>query len=311
MGNPSFVAVDWGTSSFRLWGLSDQHEVLGKRTGPYGMATLKAGEYLAVLEENLAALKIDAQCPVIVCGMAGAAQGWYEAPYMDTSEDLFSLGKHAVRVPDLERCVHILPGVKQSKPANVMRGEETQLLGLLKQDVNFNGVVCLPGTHTKWVQLKNEKIQRFTTCMTGELFALLSEYSVLKHSVEPLEGSAAGEAHWDQSAFEAALGEAIQAPASVAEQLFSLRASTLLENAAPIGLRARLSGLLTGFELAATAHYWKDQPVVIIGKDTLCENYASALNTLHINAQIFNAEPLTLSGLAAAYQTIEACNHGT
>lgn len=306
MGNPSFVAVDWGTSSFRLWSLSGGFAVLGMRTGPYGMATLTPRNYLAVLEENLAALNIDAECPVIVCGMAGAAQGWYEAPYRDTSTDLFSLGKHAVRVPDIERCVHILPGVKQSTPANVMRGEETQLLGLLKHDVNFNGVVCLPGTHTKWVRLADGKIQRFTTCMTGELFALLSEHSVLKHSVN----DTSADAHWDQPAFEQAVGEAIQAPESLAEQLFGLRASTLLENASPMGLRARLSGLLTGFELAATQPYWKDQSVAIIGEARLCNNYARALNTRQINTHIHDAEEFTLSGLINAYQHFEHRNHG-
>lgn len=332
MGNGSFfIAVDWGTSAFRLWSLSADGAVLAKREGPYGMAGLQPDEYESVLEENLSALKINAKQPVIVCGMAGAAQGWYEAPYVNSSEDLLSFGQHAVRVPNLQRDVYLLPGIKQATPANVMRGEETQLLGLLNEQPGFNGVVCLPGTHTKWVELQDGIIQRFTTCMTGELFGLLSEHSVLKHSVngsveryggdssehsgqhvgERSEGSANGCGDWDQSAFARAAKEAMEAPQSVAEQLFSLRASTLLNNAAPSSMRARLSGLLIGFEMAATQPYWRNQSVAIVGDATLGENYARALNGLQVSTQLMDAEQLTLSGLISAYQHIEASHHGT
>jgi len=299
MGKKPYVVVDWGTSSFRLWGLSGDDEVLGKRSAASGMSTLQPNEYLGVLEENISALEIDAECSVVVCGMAGAAQGWHEAPYMETLGSLFTLAKHVVRVPNIQRVVHILPGVKQLNPANVMRGEETQLLGLLHTQADFNGVVCLPGTHTKWVQMKEGNIHQFTTHMSGELFALLSEHSVLKHSVQ-------AECEWDQSSFEEALRESMEQPERLVEQLFSLRASSLLENVSAVNSRSRLSGLLMGVELAATRHYWDGCDVALIGDDTLCENYSSALTTLGVNTLRFDAEMLTLNGLTYAYHQIQS-----
>ncbi len=294
----SFVAVDWGTTSFRLWNLSQDGEVLDRSSGPFGMATLSKDEFGTVLEDAMTKLFIDKDVPVVICGMAGAAQGWHEAPYVAAPTALTNLGSGAVRVPDIDRDVRILPGIKQMEPGNVMRGEETQLLGLLQARPDFDGVVCLPGTHSKWVRLRSGQIECFATCMTGEIFSLLSSQSVLKHSM--------GEGGWDADAFIEAVTRLLADPARLADSLFSLRADKLLADLSSDTARARLSGMLIGIELAATRAYWEGASVALIGESSLCRNYAMALASLSEGVETLDSESMTLGGLVAAAKQMQS-----
>ena len=295
-----FVAVDWGTSSFRLWSLSAKGEVTDRASGPFGMAGLDRNDFGVVLEERLDCLSIGKEIPVVICGMAGAAQGWYEAPYVSAPTALSQLGAGAVKVPGIERDVRILPGIQQQDPADVMRGEETQLLGLLAAQPDFAGIVCLPGTHSKWVQLQQGCVVKFTTCMTGELFALLSNQSVLKHST--------ADGGWDSCAYSTAVEQIMAAPASFANSLFSLRADMLLNGLSSASARGRLSGLLVGTELAATRSYWEANNVTLIGDASLCVNYAEALTSQSIAVDLKDSETTTLAGLIAAFQQMQGSN---
>src|SRR6185295_3284527 len=123
--------------------------------------------------------------PVIICGMAGARQGWVEAGYVDTPAPLASILKHAVAVPGQDRDIRILPGIAQRDRGapDVMRGEETQLLGALGPDAADDALVCLPGTHSKWVEAKGGTVERFATFMTGELFDVVSRETILAHTI--------------------------------------------------------------------------------------------------------------------------------
>ena len=120
--------------------------------------------------------------PVLICGMAGARQGWVEAPYLKTPTRLDALHEGAVRV-DAGADIRILPGIAQARAdrPDVMRGEETQLLGVL--DPGFAGLVCIPGTHSKWIRIEAGEIVEFATYMTGELFSVISQHSILSHAV--------------------------------------------------------------------------------------------------------------------------------
>lgn len=296
MNTVSFVAVDWGTTSFRLWALATDDTVVAKTSGPFGMSSLKRSDFGTVLEESLNNLGIGTEVPVVICGMAGAAQGWCEAPYLRAPTNLDTLGSYAVKVRGISRDVHILPGVMQTKPANVMRGEETQIMGFLSSNPDFEGIVCLPGTHAKWVKVENNQIVEFTTCMTGEMFSLMSNSSVLQHSMI-VEG-------WDENAFLEAVETAVHSPHLISASFFDLRAEMLLENLSAAAARARLSGLLIGFELAATRSLWNPFSVVLIGAEPLCKNYAQALDTQGVTVQIVNNSQMTLAGLAAANRTI-------
>ena len=138
----------------------------------------------AVLERHLAELGARQTLPVIICGMAGARQGWREAGYLDTPADVADIVRNALVVDGYPRDVRILPGIAQRDAGapDVMRGEETQLLGLVADGVR-SGLVCMPGTHSKWVMLAGGKVESFSTYMTGELFDVLSRYSILKAAI--------------------------------------------------------------------------------------------------------------------------------
>ena len=294
MSQASFVAVDWGTTSFRLWVMDEDVGILATTTGPYGMSRLKPDEYDRVLENALKELGFAGDLPVIISGMAGAAQGWCEAPYLSAPTQLDDLGAKAVRVEGSTHEAHILPGVKQVSPANVMRGEETQIAGLLSHQPDYCGTVCLPGTHTKWVRINDRAIVAFESCLTGEQFAFFSETSVLSHSM--IDGG------WDADAFEAAVQLAIQDPLSVPRRLFAIRAEMLVAQQSSAQARATLSGLLIGQELMSVPQYWQGQNVTLIGATTLCDLYSKALALAGAAASILDVTTMTLAGLTAAHR---------
>ncbi|WP_295530013.1 2-dehydro-3-deoxygalactonokinase [uncultured Thioclava sp.] len=294
---PEWIAADWGTTHLRLWAMRGQN-VLSKRSCDQGMGRLSPAQFGPVLEAEIAQWGADwAGIPVVACGMVGSRQGWSEAPYHPTPTDPRA---HLIRVPDhAPRPVYIACGIRQDDPPDVMRGEETQIAGLLAQTPEFDGVVCLPGTHTKWVRLRAGRIERFQSCMTGELFELISQQSVLRHTLD-LQGS-------DLSAFDAACAEALGDPARAYGGLFALRAAALLNGLDPISAASRLSGLLIGWELAATRDLWSGQTAALIGTAKLAALYARALGANGVQTQDYPAEPTTLAGLHAAWKTIGAC----
>lgn len=291
----AWIAVDWGTSNLRAWGIDAAGSVVFARGSDKGMGKLAPGDFEAALLEVCADdLPADGTVPVIICGMAGARQGWTEAPYVAapcTPPGLALAAKPQVQDPRLD--VHILPGVKQDDPADVMRGEETQVAGVLAAQPQFDGVLCLPGTHTKWAHISAGEIVGFRTVMTGEIFALLSGQSVLRHSVT-------GDG-WDDDAFDAALSDALSSPQQFGARLFGLRATGLLEGTDPGTLKARLSGQLLGLELAGTRPYWLGREVIIVGAPRLAALYRRALEAQGVMVRIAENDTVTLDGLKAAY----------
>ena len=152
------------------------------------MAAGKLG-FATVLQSHLDAVGAANDLPVIICGMAGARQGWVEAGYIDTPAHLASILERAVSVPGEARDIRILPGIAQRDPnaPDVMRGEETQLLGALGADAASDAVVCIPGTHSKWATVKGGTVERFATFMTGELFSVVSRETILSHAMANAE----------------------------------------------------------------------------------------------------------------------------
>ena len=290
-----WIAVDWGTSNMRAWAIRDG---AGLATGQSdkGMGALAPSEFEAGLLEVIEPWLGRNRIPLVACGMVGAKQGWCEAPYAKVPCP--PVGRGAVRpeVTDGRIDVAILPGLSQGDPADVMRGEETQIAGYLAKDPDFDGVLCLPGTHTKWVQISAGEVVSFRTFMTGELFALISKQSVLRHSV--------GEG-WDAAAFEAAVTDAMSRPEAMANRLFTLRAEGLLADLGTGAATARLSGLLIGAELAAARPYWLGQKIVLIGAPGLAAHYATALALQGVSAETANATDTTLAGLTAAYARLK------
>ena len=295
----AWVAVDWGTSNLRAWGIGADGAVLSAAQSEKGMGKLAQAEFAAALAEVAAKLALpDHPLDVLVCGMAGARQGWMEAPYLDAPTDLRGLAKGAVHpaMPGGMLNVSILPGICQRQDGeNVMRGEETQLLGLAALLPGYAGLVCMPGTHSKWARLDGTRIESFTTAMTGEMFELLKTHSVLRHSLNgPLDGPGRAEG------FGAGAMDGLENPADLLGQLFRVRAGTLLSGRAPDWSAGYLSGLLIGTEVAANRNRISTDPVPLIGSTTLCALYAQVLDMAGASGRPVDATDVVLAGLKAA-----------
>ena len=288
-----WIAVDWGTTRLRTWAMEGA-KVLAAAASDAGMGGLgRDGFEPALLALTSPWLAPGEVMPVVACGMVGARQGWVEAPYLTVPcvpLDATQMALAPARDPRIR--VQIIPGLRQMKPADVMRGEETQMAGFLALHHGFDGVLCLPGTHTKWARISAGEVVSFQTFMTGEMFALLSDHSVLRHSL-------AGPG-WDDAAFAGAVADALSQPERIAARLFSLRAESLLAGLGPEAARARLSGTLIGAELAAARPYWLGQHVAIIGAAGISAIYAAALAQQGVAAEVAEADAMTLAGLIAA-----------
>ncbi|WP_204115565.1 2-dehydro-3-deoxygalactonokinase [Shimia biformata] len=297
-GKASWIAVDWGTSNLRAWVMGPEGTVIAALGSDRGMGVLDPDGFEPALMDLIGAyLSEDGRVPVIACGMVGAKQGWAEAPYVAVPcppPGLSEASHPTAADPRLD--LRILPGVKQVNPCDVMRGEETQIAGFLRENPSFDGVICLPGTHTKWVHISARELVSFRTFMTGELFALLSKQSVLRHSV-----AADG---WDNTAFAEAVSDAMSAPQRLAARLFSIRAGSLLEGTDVATGRARLSGWLMGLEIAGARDYWLGREVVLIGAPRLTALYYDALAAQGAEVREADGAEIVLAGLKAAQEGI-------
>lgn len=297
--HPDWIAVDWGTSHLRLWRMTGVGTLLSRTDSDQGMGKLAANGYEPVLLDLLRHdLPPQRPLTVICCGMVGSRQGWAEARYIPVPAPPPGI-RSATRIKTESESlsVHILPGMSQNAPADVMRGEETQIAGFLAAEPDFDGVLCLPGTHCKWAQISAGEVVSFRTFLTGELFALLSGQSVLRHSV-----AASG---MDQASFTEAVDRAISRPQGLAADLFSLRAEGLLSGLDPVAARSRLSGLLIGAELSASRPYWLGRDIVIVGESALASAYETALIAQGASPRRADAEKMTLNGLRAAYAELK------
>ncbi|MCB1369931.1 MAG: 2-dehydro-3-deoxygalactonokinase [Rhodobacteraceae bacterium] len=298
MSGAAWIAVDWGTSNLRAWAIGADGALLDEAASDDGMARLGPGDFEPALLRLVGPWLAEGRATdALACGMVGARQGWIEAPYATVPCPPLhpeSFVRPAVADPRLR--LHILPGLCQRTPPDVMRGEETQIAGFLAGEPDFDGVLCLPGTHSKWAHVSAGEVVSFTSFMTGEIFALLGRASVLRHSV--------ADTGWSETDFLEAVEETLARPERLAARLFGLRAESLLADLAPERARARLSGLLIGAELAATRPYWLGRDVVLIGAAGLAGAYRAALAHCGLVARQVAVAGLTLAGLAAAHSAL-------
>ncbi|SUZ32765.1 putative 2-dehydro-3-deoxygalactonokinase DgoK1 [Roseibaca ekhonensis] len=287
---PDWIALDWGGSHLRAWAVVGGRPVahVASDAGTGALDRDAFGPALTALVQDWLTEK---RCiPAFACGMLGSRQGWVEAPYRTVPCAPLGGGLVAAPQTDPRLQVYVLPGLKQPRPADVMRGEETQIAGFLALNPGWDGVICLPGTHSKWVHVSAGEVVSFQTFLTGETFALLSGQSVLRHGMDG----------WDDAGFDDGLAQGLDRPDRLLSRLFTLRAEGLLDGLDPATARARLSGLLVGAELAAAKPYWLGQRVAVLGAGDLAALYARALDGLSVPVSAHTAEAATLAGLAAA-----------
>ena len=292
---PNWIALDWGTSRLRAFAMGEGDTVLARAESEAGMARLNSpAEFEAALLALVEPwLRPNHVTEAIACGMVGARQGWIEAPYAPVPCEPQSAGAIAAPIADPRIAVSILPGLSQRQPApDVMRGEETQIAGLIAREPRFDGTICLPGTHTNWAHISAGEVVSFTSFMTGELFDLLATRSVLRHGL--------GDTGWSEPDFTEAVEAALARPERLASRLFGLRAEGLLDGLAPERTRSKLSGFLIGAELASARPHWLGRDVVLIGTPAIAEPYRLGLALSGLTARTADAIEMTLAGLAAA-----------
>jgi 2-dehydro-3-deoxygalactonokinase len=299
--NAAFALVDWGTTNLRVWLTDPAGKPVAEETTADGMGALARDQFAPVLERVLDGLGAAHDLPVMICGMAGSRQGWREAPYASSPVNLADLAAHSVTFQSHQRLIRILPGIarKDASRPDVMRGEETQLLGLSVAKNVSSGLACLPGTHSKWVKLANNAVVDFATVMTGELYALLRQHSILRHSTGDDAKVSATDPVFLQYvqiglSKEGGLG-----------RLFSIRAASLVGDANAADSSAALSGLLIGTEIR-DASAILDQTggdIHIIGSGSLGLLYQAALSIAGFTPFIQDGPALVRAGL------LNAANH--
>lgn len=294
-----WIAVDWGTTNLRAFAMG-RDGIVAQAVSDDGMGRLERDGFEPALLRLIGPWLADGRVTdVVACGMVGSRQGWHEAPYRAVpcqpidAETLVTAPTRDSRIR-----VRLVPGLKQAQPSDVMRGEETQIAGVQALMPGFDGVVCLPGTHSKWAHLSAGEVVSFQTFLTGEMFALLSQASVLRHGMQ-------GDG-WDDSAFDAGVSDALSRPERIGAKLFAIRAEGLIAGLSAAAARARLSGLLIGMELAAARPYWLGQAVVIVGSEGISAAYARALRSLEVEARRLSGGDAVLAGLIAARARVNA-----
>lgn len=289
------IAVDWGTSSFRAYRLDAAGAVRERRSAAAGLLACD-GRFGAVLAQQLEGWD---DTLVLMAGMVGSRSGWREVPYVACPAGLDGIAAGLVELEAAAlpgRRVFIAPGLSQRGEAgaapDVMRGEETQVLGLLDRLPGAGAhTVCLPGTHSKWVQVRDGRIVGLRTAMTGELYALLRRHSLLA-ALMPGSGDAADPD--DAEAFAQGVA-ASAADGGLAHQLFGVRTRGLFGELGAAAAPSYLSGLLIGHELRALRPAG-DAALHLVGGAALTARYQRALERLGATAQA-HGEDLSAAGL--------------
>lgn len=297
MGEARLLACDWGTTNLRAWTLDAGGGVVAHQEFDLGVSKLGPGEAAQRFHTQVRPALQAEGLPAILCGMVGSNLGWTVAPYADCPVGAEDLARCMV---DVAPGVRIIPGVRSEGIAgapDVMRGEETQLMGWLHLNPDRcrgRQVICHPGTHAKWMLVEEGRVTRFVTAMTGELFAVLSKHSVLK-SGAPADDDAA----FDEGLAAAGEGDALAA------RLFTARARVVGGGKPAESTPSYLSGLLIGAEAAAVPRLLGitgDESVALLGDERLCGLYARAFDRLGVSNQSFDGEAAAVAGLYALHQ---------
>jgi 2-dehydro-3-deoxygalactonokinase len=274
--------------------------VLEKRESKSGILSVKPGGFADELRK-IAGDWLDAgEKLVVIAGMAGSKQGWAEAPYLPCPATVTDIARATLPVPFPATRVRLVPGLKARDAdgvPEVMRGEETQILGVLDRLPEQEVTLCLPGSHSKWVQVRGGQILGFSTQMTGEVFAALSAHTILARSLHR------GAAH-HPGAFARGLDRARQG-GGLLHQLFGLRSLSLFDAMPQMEAASYLSGMLIGHEVAAALEAGVAPPVHLVGAEALTLRYAAALASFGIPS-VTQAEDAAALGLFQIGVAIEA-----
>jgi len=281
------IGVDWGTTSFRAYLMDGTGAILERRDAPDGI--LATEDFDATFEQHCGAwADAHPQAPILLSGMIGSRQGWVEAPYCPCPAGAAEIAAHLKRhTTKRGRSVAFVPGLvwRSDSADDVMRGEETQIVGVATPG---RQVMVLPGTHSKWVEVVDGRVLRFSTFMTGEVFAAMSKHTILGRLMT-------GETHVP-AAFLAGLDGAAE-PGGLLHHLFRVRTGGLLDRWPGGALSSLLSGLVIGHEIRAARDSFTADRVLVVGGVALAQRYGEAFAHLGLAAEAAPADAAA-AGLA-------------
>jgi 2-dehydro-3-deoxygalactonokinase len=292
----NIVAVDWGTSSLRAALLDGQGHALEQREFPRGILTVPAGGFPQVFDE-VCGDWMKGGSLALICGMAGSQQGWKEAPYVKCPAGLADIASQLAWVEPGR--IAIVPGLtcEIDGAPDVMRGEETKALGVLKLIGGSDARIVMPGTHCKWAHARESRIESFATFMTGEFYAVLRQHSIFARTMPGEDGDL------DEPALLRGVDHAMRA-GNLLHAAFSARTLALFDRMDRFAAPSYLSGLLIGEELRAQFLASAKGELVLVGADKLTQRYAAALRHLGTPHRVLGQEA-TWRGVRAIADTME------
>lgn len=288
--NSGYIAVDWGTTNRRAYrvGADSPDDCFADDQGVTAVPPGGFPNAVTDIRQRLGDL------PMLLAGMVGSNRGWHEAPYVACPAGVTEI---AAQVRWIDDRTGIIPGVCQRRPSpDVMRGEEIQAIGAVTSgSIPEDALICHPGTHAKWIAMEAGRIGSFRTMMTGEVFALLSNQSIL---ADQMQAPATGGAEFEAGVRESLGGEPLLSA------LFRIRARRLLGDASEDSA-SRASGILIASEVAAALAEFGDRRVTLIGKPELCQLYATAIGLAGGESSVIDGADAFLAGMTSLTRTIE------
>jgi 2-dehydro-3-deoxygalactonokinase len=280
-----FIAVDWGTTNRRAYRIDSSGRRVDEFEDAKGVLTIAPGSFPAAVAEIRERL---ADLPLLLAGMIGSNRGWVEAPYVPCPSGIDELAAKVVWADDRSAIVPGMSYIGQGR-ADVMRGEEVQLLGGVAAGlVDPDGFVCHPGTHNKWASLRHGTLHIFGTVMTGELFKLLKDHSILADLLQtPVEAN---------DAFKRGVRHAMEREMLPAD-LFGVRAGVLLGQSNKADASSYVSGLLIGTDVRIGLTWPAGAQVGVIGRPELTRLYAAAIAEANREAIEIDGEQCFLGGI--------------
>jgi len=293
-----FVAVDWGSTALRAWLIGEAGEILAQHSSDQGVFSLEAKDFESTLLTVCGEWLGDApDTPIIMAGMIGSRSGWQETAYQQCPVKAETLGENLLALTNTSKLnLFVIPGIKTNSPsgsADVMRGEEVQIIGALAAlhaSPDSNALICLPGTHSKWAQTHQQEITNFSTFFTGEMYSLLGEFSSI--------GAIMNGDEFDETSFREGLAYSRQAGGFL-HHIFSARARLLTDTWSGGSLSAYLSGIAIGHEFqGAKTLYPKQSTLYLIGNSHLQSLYQIAASEFGFKANSLDAADAIIQGIA-------------
>lgn len=285
----AFIAVDWGTTSRRIFHIAADGSVAARSSDDRGLPESRDfPAEIAALRQGVG------DVPLLLAGVVGSSRGWVEVPYVPAPACLAAIAAGARSVAD---GVHIVPGVVFDDPIrpDVMRGAEVQILGALAMGAIGDGLVCLPGTHSKWVEVEGGQIVRFRSVMTGDMLAALKSRSILS---DVLENEPACDA-----VFADGVDHSLENPDLTAE-LFTARARVLTGAMTAADAASRISGLLVGADVRIGLGHRRADVVPLIGSAALCQRFALALQRAGRESVVIDDAAAFVAGARAIFAAL-------